>query len=308
MSYYYRYYDSVLKTEYELRTLQAIDYNKLSDFALLAFIELDIQINEEIPYSHTNTADIVDCDYYLSLSICGDPIYHIYKNGKLIKAFTRNITYIEDSLINLPASILCFFSNKLLLHCASILINGEAYALLGNKGLGKTTFSLLLSEHFPLLGDDTLMVTGLNEKGNIEVVPSQTFSKISPQTIENFKNRISWVSDFMLNSRKYLCRVQNSVIDDGLRRYCLKGLIVLNRSDSNYVSKNEIQVLPTKKILILKNIVGIPYFSYEYQNLLKDSKVFSLLCNLRVLTLSIPNGIQNLCQLKNRYIALLDSL
>lgn len=302
---YYKYYDSVLKTEFSIRTLRKIDNIGTFD---LPFIDLDIQINDTIPFIHSNTAEIVDGGHYLSLSICGDPIYHILKNGKLIKAFSSNIQYIEDSLINLPASVLCLLNNKLLLHCSSILINGHAYAFIGKKGLGKTTFSLFLSEQYPLLGDDTLMVTGRNENGDIEVVPSQTFSKITPQTIEKFKDRISWISDFELNSKKYLCRVNNSVIDDSLHRYCLKGLIVLNRSNYNQVSKNVIRTTATKKILIMKNMVGIQYFPYEYKNLLSNNELFTAISNLQVLTLTVPNDIQNFYDFQNSYINLFNSI
>jgi hypothetical protein len=302
---YYRYYDSILKTEAVIKTLQNSYINKSHNLPL---IEFEVYINKYFEYLPSQTADISDYGEYLSLSICGDPVYHIYKNNKLIKAFSRDIKYIEDSIINLPASVLCFTCNKLLLHCSSVLINNNAYAFIGNKGLGKTTFSILLSEYYKLLSDDTLMVCGLDNNGEIEVMPSQTLSKISPQTMENFKERISMTSNFKLNSKKYLCRIANSVMDEDGVQYRLKGLILLNRTNNDKISANIIRMQSTRKLLILKNIVGIQYFPYEYRSIINNSSLSIALSNLKTFSLSIPNGIHNLKHLKNEYIKFLDSI
>lgn len=301
MMNYYKYYDKIIRSLTTIRTLQ-----KQEDCDnRIPVIDLEVSVGGDIGYAPSQTAEISECDDFFLLSICGDPIYHIYKDGKRIKAFTKDVTYVEDSIINLPAALYCFMCDRLLLHCSSIVINNGVYALVGNKGLGKTTLSLMLSEHYRLLGDDTLMVCGVNSAGNIEVVPSRTLSKLTAQTMSVFSENILEVSDFVLNSQKKLCRIQNSILDENVVRYQLNGFILLYRTKSDEIGLNIIRTQSTQRLLVMKNIVGIQYFPFAYRSKIINSSLFQALTKTRTYTLSTPEGIEKLRGLKNNYVELL---
>lgn len=116
------------------------------------------------------------------------------------------------------------------------------------------------------------------------------------------------ISNFRLNSKKYLCKVNNSIIEENITPRRLKGLILLNRSNACTVTANIIPMQSTRKLLILKNIVRIQYFPYEFRKKLNQNVLLQALSNLKVFSLSIPNGIDKLNILKDEYVNFFDSI
>lgn len=304
MIYYYHYYDKIIRSSLPLRTLQPLSIceSGISDSSI---IDLDIMTESDC-ISRSSTAEITENGDAFRLSICGDPIYCIYKTGNRIQVLSHDISYVEDSIINLPATVLSLIYGRILMHCSSMIVNDSAYIFMGEKGIGKTTFSLIMSEKYPLLGDDTLMLCNAANGNYIEVIPSRTLFKLTEQTMINFNDQILERSDFALHSEKYLCRVRN--VAPGDIRYRLKGIIALKRTSCIGGETKPIASQFAKKLMLIKNIVGSQFLSHQYINTLINTDLFQKICAYPMYSWEIPEGIHCAKRNINEYVNVIDKM
>ncbi|WP_121613809.1 aldolase [Mesobacillus foraminis] len=72
------------------------------------------------------------------------------------------------------------------LHGSAMVINGNAYAIVGESGAGKSTLaSAFINKGFKLLSDDIIPVTILND-GTLTVIPSYPQQKLWQESLNNF--------------------------------------------------------------------------------------------------------------------------
>lgn len=299
---FYLYYNYILETSETIRSLKEIP-SEIIEKHPKEIIKLEVDRDGSKQFRQTNTATISDCGEVLKLDIRGNPIYRIKKSGDQIKVSTDDLSILEDTIINLPAAVLSYLKNQLLLHCSSVLVNETVYAFAGSKGIGKTTLSMLLSDCYSLYGDDTLLLS--NNDGAPHAVPSRTDFKLGSETIRMFERHILSVSDFHLNSQKKLCTVLGSFHDNSTHFYPLKKIFFLERSKNKQTGFNVIETSSVKKVLLLKNLVGIQYFPIDMRRRVMGLPLFELMSDVEMYSLVIPNGVDNLTKCKRGIMNLL---
>ncbi|MFC5406794.1 aldolase [Cohnella soli] len=73
------------------------------------------------------------------------------------------------------------------LHGSAVVIEGKAYAIVGESGAGKSTLaSALMNEGFPLLSDDLIAVTLKEDRSALIVTPSFPQQKLWEESLNQF--------------------------------------------------------------------------------------------------------------------------
>ncbi len=129
----YYYYDKVLVADCKLKTLEPYVGRLAKDSAVQLLVKtLDVK-NADVP---TPTEIVREGDFYLAAP-SGNMIYQIHKNGTLIRAYAAEVSQVEETIMDVPMSILAMIEGKLLLHGTVISVRGDTYAVLGGEEMLK---------------------------------------------------------------------------------------------------------------------------------------------------------------------------
>ena len=118
------------------------------------------------------------------------------------------------------------------LHGSAIEINGKVYAIVGERGAGKSTLaSALISKGFKFLSDDVISVS-LNLNGNPIVTPSYPQQKLWEESLTVLGKEATQFNPLFERETKYAVPVTEHFLATPLE---LAGVFELTKSDSGNV-------------------------------------------------------------------------
>ncbi|WP_236687115.1 phosphoenolpyruvate carboxykinase (ATP) [Ornithinibacillus californiensis] len=148
------------------------------------------------------------------------------------------------------------FQRKVLpLHGSAVVIDGKAYAIVGDSGAGKSTLaSAFLQRGYQLLTDDIVPVT-LSDDGYPMVIPGYPQQKLWIESLNHFGMNSKHLRPIIDREDKYAISVRNQFISSQVP---LAGVLELTKGDCN-----AIQVTPISKLERLHKL-----YYHTYRNFL----------------------------------------
>ncbi len=201
-----------------------------------------------------NNASVIDFKCNLT--------YVIYNNDNLIEAYTDNIEKVISSFFNIPLALFLERDNALILHASSIEIDGNVFAFSGNKGMGKSTLTFLLSQYYNFYADDTLVIK--YEQKQMKLMRVTSYIRLCNDTYKNI-TQLDNFDDYLHNvmGKAYVSpadtNFKNSSVDIGR----LKSIFFLERASGPDFELHLMEAPIIKYLNIVNNIVGIDQMKSE---------------------------------------------
>lgn len=127
MTYYY--YDKVLVSNYRLRSLT--DY--AGKMTLDSVVQLSVLLVEpDAAVLKASEGMELAGDFY-QVTFFERVTYRIHKDGNLVRAYAADLSWVERTILGVPASILALLKGKVLLKGSLLLGGGWAYAVIGER-------------------------------------------------------------------------------------------------------------------------------------------------------------------------------
>lgn len=127
MTYYY--YEKVLVTNCRLNGLDGYA-GKMKKGSVL---QLSAQLVEEEDAILAAPEGVSLMGDFYQVSFCGKVIYRIHKSGNLVRAYAADLSWVEKTIMRLPAAILALLQGKLLLKGSLLHARHWAYVLTGEQ-------------------------------------------------------------------------------------------------------------------------------------------------------------------------------
>jgi hypothetical protein len=126
------------------------------------------------------------------------------------------------------------------LHGSAVVINGKAYAIVGDSGAGKSTLaSAFTNNGYQILTDDVIAVT-LDEKNTPIVTPSYPQQKLWQDSIESFGMKSKNYKSIHGRETKYYIPMSSSFYNASVP---LAGVIELVKSENDSIEMKRIENL-----------------------------------------------------------------
>ena len=143
----YYYYDKVLVANCKLRNLEPY-VGKIARGSAVQLLVYSLET--ENAYLSAPAEISRDGDFYLAAP-SENIIYQIHKNGTLIRAYAATVSQVEETIMDVPMSVLAMLQGKLLLHGAVISVRDDIYVVFGEAEMLKCsglpfTGTILLTE------------------------------------------------------------------------------------------------------------------------------------------------------------------
>ncbi|MBP3961795.1 aldolase [Paenibacillus lignilyticus] len=155
--------------------------------------EADVYIDKDDLYQAWNESSGSGSDDYCALegddfmlNIEGTAIYRVRGGNRITVSPTigADDAVVRLYLLGTCMGVLLFQRKMLPLHGSAVVINGKAYAFVGDSGAGKSTLAAaFLKRGYPLLTDDVIAVT-LNRDRVPVVIPSYPQQKLWQESID----------------------------------------------------------------------------------------------------------------------------
>lgn len=132
------------------------------------------------------------------------------------------------------------------LHGSVVVINGKAYAFIGNSGAGKSTLaSAFLSRGYQLLSDDVIAVS-LSQDNIPFVTPSYPQQKLWQESLDEFGMEITHYRPLFERETKYAVPVHANFLNESLP---LAGVFELVKANNENVELHRIEGLERLRTL-----------------------------------------------------------
>ncbi|GAE35941.1 aldolase [Halalkalibacter akibai] len=139
------------------------------------------------------------------------------------------------------------------LHGSAIVIDGEAYAIVGESGAGKSTLaSAFLKRGYQLLSDDVIPVT-INQEGQPVVTPAYPQQKLWMESLHEFGMTADSYRPIIDREMKFAIPVKDKFASDDVP---LAGVIELSKTDDAHITMRPVQNLERFPLL----------FAHTYRN------------------------------------------
>ncbi|RDW20416.1 aldolase [Oceanobacillus chungangensis] len=229
----------------------------------------DIQLNGDIPDVKIIKLDIVDqwskvknndSYFYVKESLCmfevpGVAIFKI-ENGNLISVLPI-VESREDQIrlyiLGTCMGVLLMQREILPLHGSAIVIEGNAYAIVGDSGAGKSTLaSAFLKRGYQLLSDDVIPVT-LSADNIPMVTPAYPQQKLWLESLHQFGMESKVLRPIIERETKFAVPVSAQFAKEPMP---LAGVFELTKT-----GKEEIEIIPIQKMERFYTL-----FNHTYRN------------------------------------------
>ncbi|MFX3632364.1 MAG: aldolase [Candidatus Pristimantibacillus sp.] len=158
-------------------------------------------------------------------------------------------------LLGVCAAILLFQRRTVPLHGSSVIIDGKAYAIVGDCGAGKSTLAAaFLREGYKLLSDDIVAVTIDEKTGTPIAHPGFPQQKLWQQSLNYFSMESDQYKQVMVDMDKYSIPVMEQFHKESLP---LAGIFELDKADIVSVS--------IKPLTHLERIQLFQYHTYSVE-------------------------------------------
>lgn len=129
---------------------------------------------------------------------------------------------------------------QLALHGSAIVIDGKAYAIVGDSGAGKSTLaSAFLQRGQHLLSDDVIPIT-FSSEGKPYVIPSYPSQKLWIETLQQYGKDTSHLKPIVFRETKFSVPVESQFVSSVTP---LTGVFELTKTDKQEISLKEIEKL-----------------------------------------------------------------
>ncbi|MGG0237757.1 HPr kinase/phosphorylase [Bacillus rhizoplanae] len=248
---------------------KAFDFKILSDIPLP---ELPQMNDQEVPIDIEVKIDNIS---KFGFGLVDTPYKHVVKDNQVMfyipdvaffsvqsgkRIIVSPINYADDSLIRLYILGTCMgvvlMQRKILpLHGSAVVIDGKAYAFIGDSGAGKSTLaSAFLKRGYKLLSDDVIAVSFF--ENNVPfVTPSYPQQKLWQDSLNNFGMETSDYLSIYGRETKYSVPVFSKYFAEPLP---LEGIFELVKTENQ-----EIGIRPIEKLERLHTL-----FCQTYRNFL----------------------------------------
>lgn len=150
--FYYKIYGKSVAVNIELPLLTE-NYDFCSD-------KIDLEINVEFGEIKGDNIKIEEFDDNYKISLGSFSIYRIFPAQSKIMCVAKNFEAFFSTLFNIPFSVYFLHEGEFLYHACGLEYNNFAFCLTGNKGVGKSTITQILSldNTFRIFADDTIYI------------------------------------------------------------------------------------------------------------------------------------------------------
>ncbi|MFT4412557.1 HPr kinase/phosphorylase [Fredinandcohnia humi] len=180
------------------------------------------------------------------------------QSGKQIyitKLMDAHDDQIRLYLLGTCMGILLMQRKILPLHGSAIEINGKAYAIIGDSGVGKSTLAAaFLNNGYRLLSDDVIPIS-FNETNQPMVTPAYPQQKLWQESLDNFGMESKNLRPIINRETKFAIPVANQFSNEQLP---LAGVFELVKTESSFIRLQPIQNLARLQTL----------FCHTYRNFL----------------------------------------
>ncbi|MDI6644196.1 MAG: hypothetical protein QME14_03990 [Methanobacteriaceae archaeon] len=168
-----------------------------------------------------------------------ESIYLIWNNIKVCEIRNKNEIIVNvhaeidenflRSLILGPAlGIVLHLQGRLVLHASAVDVNGEAVAIMGHNGMGKSTTTMaLVGQGYPLIADDILSIE-LDQEDNPLLHPGIARIKLWPEVYPRYSEYIKKISVIHPESPKRSCQLKRQ----STTTLPLKHIYILEKADN----------------------------------------------------------------------------
>lgn len=277
---------------YGLRTKCNVAMNLLSELTNCQDYDLEIVVNYAVlPCS--DKIKISETEMGYKIVLCSYAHYTVYSNRNKIECIATDFEAFFSTLFNIPFSVYFLLREEVLLHCCAMLHKNQLICFMGEKGVGKSTLTMLLNgEVLKQYSDDTLRISTMKRAfraHNLVKYTSETVAIVEHNNVTN-KHNLSG------KTYAYLCEQDVSVT--------VSHIFAVKRSNSPYFKISAISPL-TQVAFILDNIVGIKYFDHKLLKLaINYAKANRFYCE----ELNIPNGMTYLIQSHKEIVNAIDNM
>jgi len=207
--------------------------------------------------------------------------YIIDIKNQFIQCTARSYETFFSTFFNIPFSVYCILSNEILLHsCVMTNLNESFYCFVGEKGVGKSTLTTLLSDqNLRLYSDDTIC---MNSHG--KAFRGHNYIKYTRETTVAIRE-----SCFKLTDNYNAVGKQYGIIDTKEVLGKVDAIIKINRTSTiDYPMLKEIESKMICKSIFYGNIVGSSYFDRHLLELMYDIRMPE---GIRFFILQVPNTL-----------------
>ncbi|WP_117168574.1 aldolase [Paraliobacillus sediminis] len=128
----------------------------------------------------------------------------------------------------------------LTLHGSAIVIDGNAYAIVGDSGAGKSTLaSAFLQRGYHLLSDDVIPIT-FSSEGKPHVIPSYPSQKLWIETLQQYGKDTSHLKPIVFRETKFSVPIESQF---AFNRTPLAGVFELIKTDNQVITLRTIEKL-----------------------------------------------------------------
>ncbi|MCQ2426788.1 MAG: hypothetical protein MJ137_00105 [Clostridia bacterium] len=274
MNKYYMIYGIITRTNFQIDILT--EYNPSSE------VDLDICVHSFSEYNESLKNDKIIIDFHFNLVYLIDPLQ------KNITVFSDDINKVVSSVFNIPFGVFLAISKEcVLIHGSAVLINDKICIFSGNKKVGKSTLTYLMSSYYPFVGDDTICVSLACPH---LCCSSGSFIRIDKSILDH--RELSQTKGYNISGKAYF--FPDSAIDlmaSNKSSTTLGRIFYLDRHDSEKIETKEIGSKIKKQILLANNIIGNEYLPFECIN-----NAVNALSHIHAFKMTIPNSIPLLKQ------------
>jgi len=269
MNKYYMIYGILTRTNFQIDILTEHDPS--------SNVGLDIEFHSISDFNESFKNGKTVVDFHFDLFYLIDPL------KRSITVFSDDINKVVSSIFNIPFGVfLATTTDRVLIHGSAVLINDQICVFSGNKTIGKSTLTHLLSSYYPFAGDDTICVS-LDKKHICS--SSGSFIRIDKTILDQLE--LSKIKGYNISGKAYY--FPDSVIDltdPGKSGIPLGRICFLERKDTAQIEIEEISSVIKKKIYLANNIIGNEYLSFDCINNAVNS-----LTRIPAFKMTIPNSI-----------------
>ena len=280
----YDLFGFILETQLEFPILQ-ITQKQNSD----NIIKLSV-----LPYEKNSEHDLNDNKNNFVINFGINLIYIVPKPENPcndITVFSDEEEKVRSSFLNIPMSLFLLRYKGFLLHISCIEKSGILIGFCGEKGVGKSTITFLLSKYYNLFSNDALYVQ--SEVNNIVGYRTNSFIRVAQNTFEMYGKE----NDFhKLNKnimgKAYVFPEQMGLKSSKNNTGQLKRIYFLKRYNDITIKNIRIESFIKKKLYLFNNIIGAYHIKDELFLSMASWEAYTcLMNNVEFFEMNVPDNL-----------------
>lgn len=246
--------------------------------------DFDLKVYVDFGNIIGDTLSIKEKDSRYMVELGSVATYCIDSVKDVIICKAQNFESFFSTFFNIPFSVYCLCKNEILYHACSLKYDNEIFCLTGNKGVGKSTLTEILSSNdkIQIFSDDTIHINGAFFANRAHNLVKQT-----PKTVKALNIKTLNVQNI---AGKYY-----SSFDTSPSAAKIGKIFHLIRTEKKEFELKLVKSNLKKDSIFRANIVGISHMPYP---LITKSLKVKPKSDVEFYELFIPNDLN--CMIENR--------